>query len=207
MMSSLKINFGPDSAIVKEFKEDEEKRLARKFTGDKVVFKFNKDPDPKDMDPRVGVGMYFARSPYWAEISLREACKDLIAGKPIPTISAIQLAMALDRVLVNKESVKFLYGTKEKSGHPTMDYMQKFYIFQILEEQYSKLEKWGIASKKGGAYHAAKKQLELDKIYKSVYQLKGIRDDVLKEASEDIGYAVQLFYYLEGMGYKATLEI
>ncbi|MFC1719923.1 hypothetical protein ACFL00_02130 [Pseudomonadota bacterium] len=206
MSKKITISFEQGSKIIEQFRKDEDHSTAKKFKSESLTFEFNEAPPTKEYENKLAIWLIQQRSPYWATIALRVISDSLKEGKELPDYVRYMLALAIDRTIEDGDEVAFIYGKNSRRGSPRNDPYLDFYIFQIIEEEYSEIGRLDInRGNEDGAFQAAQKKLESDKLYKSVHDLKRIRREVIQKAKENLEYMLRLFQYLEGMGYKATI--
>ena len=211
-MDSLKLTFGPKSALVRFLKKDKDDRLPWKPVDDSVVLEFSDDPNSvlKPWSANFLAGLIEHRSPYFAESTLSNISFALSHDLKIPRKQKLLLADALDRVRAGELSegiscVKFLYGPQEKQGRPEKEILEKFLIYQLIESSYSAIGRLSSSNDgKVGAYEITKHLLESEKIFMDEDALKGIRDQVRKKTSNDLNYMLQFVHFLVSKGYRAN---
>lgn len=212
-MTTLRLEFGPKSAIVDALKNDKLGQLPWKLHSERITFEFTyqdgSTANPKTRYLREGLRNH--RSPSAAKITLSNLSFALKHDLKIPRDSALSLARALDRIIEKDRDrqseqitcVSFLYGKQERVGAPDKDLMEKFEIFSLVEQLNVSLGKLSSSRKTGvGAYEMTSELLSSKRVYMDIDQVKSIRQQVRSKATKDLDFMFLLFHYLLDQGFK-----
>jgi len=204
LADSIKITFGPTSAIAKALKDGKRGRYPWKHMGDNVVLEFMDDPNTihNPMSASLFEGLVQLRSPSFAEGVLENMSFALRHDIEIPRKHSLLLADALDRVRDEDNAVHFLYGPQPRRGRPDKDIKTKFLIYQLIESGHTAHGRLSSSRHGVGAYEVTQELLRQMGVWLEISELRRIRRQVHTKASSNIEYMLMLVSFLEGRGYK-----